>query len=156
MIRIWVLFCGIAIFIGTAPWAAAAGGYDSAAEQQILQLLNQARQQHGLPPLQEDARLQAAARAHAQLMASQGKLSHQLPGEPILRQRLALRGVRMHTDGENVAFNQSAEAVQEGFLHSPPHRANVLSPRYNAVGVGAVERNGTVWVTEDFAALKAR
>ncbi|HLK31775.1 MAG TPA: hypothetical protein VKT29_01715, partial [Terriglobales bacterium] len=34
---------------------------------------------------------------------------------------------------------------------SPGHRANILNPDYNAAGVGVVERDGTLWVTEDFA-----
>jgi uncharacterized protein YkwD len=146
----------MAIFLGTAAAvpATAVDDYDSSAEQQVVQLINQARQQQGLAPLAENGELQAAARAHTELMASQQKLSHQLPGEPILRERLKLSGVRMHTDGENVAFNQSAEAAVQGFMHSAPHRANILNPQYNAVGVGAVERGGTVWVTVDFARLK--
>lgn len=87
-------------------------------------------------------------------MASRQTLSHQLPGEQILRKRLALSGLRFHTDGETVAFNQSAEAAHQGLIHSPPHRAIILSPEYNAVGVGVVERDGTLWVTEDFARLR--
>jgi|SRR5579864_222423 len=134
--------------------AAAADGYDTAAEQQLVQLVNQARSQQGLPALQQNAKLQQPARAHSQLMASRQTLSHQLPGEPILRKRLALSGLRFHTDGETVAFNQSAEAAHQNFMHSEPHRAIILSPEYNAVGVGAVERDGTLWITEDFARLR--
>jgi uncharacterized protein YkwD len=134
--------------------AAVADGYDTAAEQQLLQLINQARSQQGLPPIQQNAQLQQAARAHSQLMASRQTLSHQLAGEPILRKRLALSGSRLNTDGETVAFNQSAEAAHQGLMHSPPHRAIILSPEYNAVGIGAVERDGTLWITEDFARLR--
>lgn len=134
--------------------AGTADTYDTAAEQQLVQLINQARSQQGLPPLPQNGQLRQAARAHSQQMASRQTLSHQLPGEPILRKRLALRGLRFHTDGETVAFNQSAEAAHQGLIHSPPHRAIILSPEYDAVGVGAVERDGTLWITEDFARLR--
>ena len=156
MIRTCALLSAVSVFvIGMASGpAAAADGYDTAAEQQLVQLVNQARSQQGLPALQQNVKLQQAARAHSQLMASRQTLSHQLPGEPILRKRLALSGLRFHTDGETVAFNQSAEAAHQGFMHSEPHRAIILSPEYNAVGVGAVERDGTLWITEDFARLR--
>jgi hypothetical protein len=153
MNRMRVFLCGVGVFLsliaGAAP--AFAAGFDAAAEQRVFQLLNQARAENGLPPLELNAQLQAAARAHSQLMASRQKLSHQLSGEPVVRERLALTGLHFDRDGENVGFNQSAEAAHEGFMHSPPHRANILNPGYNAVGIGAVERGGTLWVTEDFA-----
>jgi hypothetical protein len=147
-----VFLCGIAVFLSVARGrAAAAIRYDQSAEQKLFQLLNQERAQNGLPPLEQNAQLQVAARDHAQLMASRRKLSHQLPREPVMRERLALTGLHFDRDGENVAFSQSAESVHQGFMRSPPHRANILNPDYNAVGIGAVERDGTIWVTEDFA-----
>jgi hypothetical protein len=65
---------------------------DPGAEQQILQL-NRACKRQGVPPVQENVQLQPAARVHSQLIASGQKLSHHLPGEPILRKRLAIAGV---------------------------------------------------------------
>jgi uncharacterized protein YkwD len=146
----------ILLTIATSVWGLGEAGYDykARAEQEILQLINQARRQRGLPQLDENAQLREAARSHARLMASNQTLSHQLAGEPILRKRLALAGVHFHTDGETVAFDESPEAAQQSLMQSPPHRAIILDPEYNAVGVGIVERNGTVWVTEDFARLR--
>jgi uncharacterized protein YkwD len=156
MIKNYPLLCGVTVFLiaMSSALAAAADGPQTTAEQQLVQLINQARSQQGLAPLQQNARLHQAARSHSQIMASRQTLSHQLPGEPILRKRLALSGLRFHTDGETVAFNQSAEAAHQGLMHSSPHRAIILSPEYNAVGVGAVERDGTLWITEDFARLR--
>ena len=153
MSNLRVFLCATALFLSLAAKRPAAAGqkYDVAAERRIFQLLNQAREQRGLPPVQENAQLQAAARAHTELMASRQKLSHQLPGEAVLRQRLAITGLQSDQDGENVGFNQGAEAAHDAFMHSPGHRANILNPNYNAAGVGVVERDGTLWVTEDFA-----
>lgn len=146
-----VFLCGVGVFLSIAGGLFAAGRYDQAAEQEIFQLLNQARTQQGLPALESNAQLQQAARAHSQLMASRQKLSHQLRDEPVMRERLAMTGFYFDTDGENVGFNQTAEGAHQGFMHSPPHRANILNPDYNTVGIGVVERGGTIWVTEDFA-----
>lgn len=153
MKRLLVFLTGIAVFLSAAAGvgAGAAFRYDEAAEQKILELLNQARAQRGLPPLQQNAQLQEAARAHSQLLAKRQKLSHKFGGEPAANERLAMTGLHFDRDGENVGLNQSAEGVHQGFMHSPPHRANILDPDYNAVGIGVVERGGNIWVTEDFA-----
>lgn len=156
--RTLILLCGVTVLVmvGATSLAHAADAYDGTAERRLVQLINQTRAEHGLPPLHDNAQLQAAARKHAQLMASQQALSHQLPGEAVLSKRLELGGVYFHAAGETAAFNHSTDAAQESFMHSPPHRTILLDPRYNAVGVGVVECDETIWVTEDFAQLQAQ
>ena len=147
------LVCGVVLFVivGPANRARAADGWDAKAEWHLLQLINQTRAHHGLPPLQQDSRLQAAARAHTNLMALQNTLSHQLPGESVLGKRLELSGAYFDAAGETAAFNHTADAAHESFMHSPRHRRIILDPQYDAIGVGVVERDGMVWVTEDLA-----
>ena len=58
--------------------------YDSQAEEQLLDLANQARTQAGAPRLTLDAGLCRAARAHAEAMFAARQLSHQFDGEPSL------------------------------------------------------------------------
>src|SRR5581483_902243 len=125
--------------------------FDTTSEQQLVQMTNQDRAQKGVAPLQFDPKLQQAARAHAQLMVEHQQLSHDFPGEPELRLRLAAAGVHSNSDAENVAFDQSAAGANDGFMHSPPRRANILNPDYNAVGIAAINRDGQLWVVEDFA-----
>src|SRR5690349_23448462 len=132
MKRLLVFLCAIGVFLsGAASNLAAAASFDPAAEQRIFELLNQARTQRGLPALEANAQLQEAARAHSQLMASRQRLSHKLSGEPAAGERLAATGLHFDRDGENVGLNQSAEGAHQGFMHSPGHRANILSPDYN-------------------------
>ncbi len=153
-----VLLCGVTVLamVGASSRAPAANAYDARAEWRLVQLINQARTQHGLPILQQDARLQLAARRHTEVMASLMTLSHQLPGESGLGKRLELSGAHYYAAGETAAFNHSADAAQESFMHSAPHCTIILDPRYDAVGVGVVERDGMIWVTEDFAHLQAQ
>ena len=96
-----------------------------------------------------DDRLAAAAQRHTQLMARRRQLSHDFPGEPALGQRLS--AVPLDRSGENVGFASTIPEVNEGFMHSPPHRANILNPKYDAGGIGVVQSGGSYWVTEDFA-----
>lgn len=131
--------------------AAAAQQFDSQAEQQLVQLINHERQRAGLPPLKTDDRLTQAARAHTTLMAQQKTLSHDLRGEPKLSNRLAVTGIRFNNDAENVAYDSTIEGAHDSLMHSPPHRENILSPKYNTVGVGVLYSGDVYWVTEDFA-----
>ncbi len=130
---------------------AAAQQYDQVAERQLVQLLNQERARQGLSSLKVDDRLTQAARAHSPLMAQAKQLSHQMPGEPGLSKRLAATKLRSNDDAENVAYDYSVPAVHDGWLHSPGHRENMLSPKYNVVGIGVVKSGDVYWVTADFA-----
>ncbi len=128
-----------------------AHAFEEDAESELARLLNQERQKRGLEPLHIDQRLQKAAREHSLRMANQHLLSHGLAGEPELPQRVANAGIRFDRSGENVAFGPAVGQVHDGLMKSPPHRANILSPDFNAVGVGVVLRDGLLWVTQDFA-----
>jgi uncharacterized protein YkwD len=125
--------------------------YDVEAEHELFDLANQARAQAGVAPLQMNDGLTQAARAHAAAMSGQQQLSHQFAGEPSLAQRLAAN-CTLHLDqaGENVAFASSVEQAQQGLMHSPPHRENLLNPSYNVAGFGVVRAGLSLYVAQDF------
>ena len=124
---------------------------DSSAAQQLFQLTNQEREKNGLPPLAWDDRLAKAAAEHAQLMIDHGALSHQFSGEPSVRDRIAATNLHFDRSGENVAYDDNAEDANRGLMNSPPHRANILGPDYNAIGIAAVQKGDLLYVVEDFA-----
>jgi hypothetical protein len=126
---------------------------DPAAAQRIFQLLNQARRKAGLPALSWNSQLARAALAHTGEMVSNDALSHQFSGEPTVFNRLAQTGESFDRSGENIAFAGNAEMVHDALMHSPPHRENILSPNFNAVGVGAVRNGQNLFFTQDFAHL---
>jgi uncharacterized protein YkwD len=125
--------------------------YDPQAEQQLLDLANQDRAQAGAPRLTLDAGLSKAARAHAEKMFAARQLSHQFEGEPSLPQRLA---VVAHTpldqEGENVALDFDPAQAEQHLMLSPPHRANLLNPAYNVVGLGVVRSGDRLYIVQDF------
>jgi uncharacterized protein YkwD len=121
------------------------------AEQRLLALANQSRQQAGAPPLALDAGLSRAARIHAQAMLQARRLSHQFDGEPSLPQRLAATTqLQLEQEGENVALDYDAEHGHEHLMLSLPHRANLLNPAYNVVGLGVVRSGDRIYIVQDF------
>jgi cysteine-rich secretory family protein len=143
-------FCAMALLLVTVlPAAAILGG--STAEKQIFDQLNQERQKAGLAALEWNELVAEAARRHATMLAENGELSHQFPGEPSLPERLGATGARFTSSAENIARMEHVEDVHLALMNSPGHRANILSPKYNAAGIGVVERQGRVYVAQDFA-----
>src|SRR5437763_1731056 len=123
----------------------------AASEQRLLDLLNSERTQQKLPTLAFDEHLIEAARKHSEAMARGKRLAHQMPGEASLNPRVAAAGARFDAVAENVAHSGSIEDAHVEFMHSPGHRANILSREYDAVGIGiAAADNGHLYITEDF------
>ncbi|MGA8272493.1 MAG: CAP domain-containing protein [Candidatus Sulfotelmatobacter sp.] len=125
--------------------------YDPQAEQLLLELANQVRIQAGAPQLTLDAGLSRAARAHAEAMFAARQLSHQFSDEPSLPQRLAAATrTQIDQEGENVAFDFDAVQAHKHLMLSPPHRANLLNPAYNVIGLGVVRDGDRLYVVQDF------
>jgi hypothetical protein len=120
-------------------------------EQQVLELANADRAQQGIPPLKWDPALAQAAGEHAQLMAEQPALSHQYPGEPDLVARAGGAGAHFRSIAENVALAPTPQALEKEWMNSAPHRANLLNPAMNVMGVGLVKKGGNYYAVEDFA-----
>jgi hypothetical protein len=117
----------------------------------IFALTNQDRTAQGLPALQWSASLAQVAQAHAEIMAQERALSHDYPGEPGLMDRARQAGVHFQTIAENIASGWSAEHINDAWMHSPPHRRNILDPQLNALGVAVARRGGQLYAVEDFA-----
>ena len=126
----------------------------SDAERQLFNSVNQERKAHGLSPLKYDEALATAARAHAQRMAEQGTISHQLPGEPSLLTRARAAGAHFSWISENVDEGPNASAIHQSFMKSPQHRANILDTDMDSAGIGVAERNGQLYAVEDFSKAK--
>lgn len=124
---------------------------DPSGARQLFDLVNRERAKAGRTPLAWDNRLADEAMKHSELMADKRMLSHQFSGERSLRLRLAETNLRLDRSGENVAYDTNVEQAHIGLMNSPPHRANILSPDFNAIGIAIVRRGEYIYVTEDFA-----
>jgi uncharacterized protein YkwD len=148
------------LLLGAALAALALSGPASAAtltrpEASLLRELNRVRAGNGLGTLRSDVTLQRAARAHSAAMLRTGTFSH---GDFALRMRRF--GVRGAYAGENLAWGigtrASARAIVAEWLASPAHRANLLRPGFQRIGLGRAVGTfagyaGAAVVTADFA-----
>jgi len=123
----------------------------SAPEQALFDSANRERAARGLAPLKWSAALASAARAHAQKMAQENRLEHQFPGEMDLGTRIRLAGVRFRAAAENVAQGPSAAVIHAQWMKSPPHRANLLDPELDSIGIAVAERKGQLFAVQDFS-----
>jgi Cysteine-rich secretory protein family len=121
------------------------------AEQFLLAAANLDRAARGLQQLHYNPILSEAARYHAREMAAHGDISHQFPGEPELSERGAKAGAHFSIITENVAEAPDASQLHDLWMHSPGHRANLLDPQVDSVGISVVYRNHEAFAVEDFA-----
>jgi uncharacterized protein YkwD len=56
-----------------------------------------------------------------------------------------------HYLGENVGVGYSDSSLEAAFYASAPHRANMLDVNYTRIGVGVVDVDGKLWVSEEFS-----
>jgi uncharacterized protein YkwD len=115
----------------------------SAADVTLFNAANGVRAAAGLQPLKWDNALASAAHEHALRMANANTLSHQLPGEPPPQDRARHAGVRFSMMAENVALGTSIPGLHTLWMNSPPHRANLLDPQLNAIGISVVHTGNT-------------
>lgn len=139
------------MLLAAASVAQSPANFDSRAEQTIFQLVNRERHSRGLGTLIFDERLQRAARKHTVLMASAGTVEHQLERESKLAFRLGDEALRFDASGENVARTSGPERAHTALMNSPGHRANILDPQFNSIGIGVVSTPQGIYVTQDFA-----
>ena len=129
----------------------AAGSPTSLADQTLLNAANRDRAAAGLPPLQWDAALAAAAHQHAVRMAQMNTLSHQFPGEPPMQDRARRAGARFSMIAENVAEGPTVSSLHTQWMNSPPHRANLLDKELNSIGISVVQSANMLFAVEDFS-----
>ena len=122
----------------------------SVAEQYLFSAANAERAQRGLQPLKWDETLHRAAQRHAGEMAARESISHQYPGELDLAGRGRSAGAKFTVISENVAEAWSAPEIHDAWMQSPGHRANLLDPRVNSVGISVLRRGGQLYAVEDF------
>lgn len=107
-----------------------------------LCLLNARRAEAGLDPLRPSATLARAARDHSEDMGARRFFAHRTPDGVEPAQRMVRAGYPRGgvTVGENLAWREEAKAtpaeIVEGWMDGPGHRANILRPEFEEIGIG--------------------
>lgn len=121
-------------------------------ENQVVTLVNQQRAKYGLQSLTQNWQLSRVARYKSQDMVKLNYFGHTSPtyGSPFTMMQNF--GIRFTAAGENIAMGQrSAQEVMNAWMNSPGHRANILSPAYNQIGVGVAKTSsGVYYWTQEF------
>jgi uncharacterized protein YkwD len=112
----------------------------------LLCVINKTRKRRGLGGVRPSAVLNAAALAHSVTMVAKGCFAHECKGEPDLGGRLQRAGFPgcncSWRAAENIAYGEgqksSPRAVVGAWMKSPPHRAALLTRRYEIIGIGIV------------------
>jgi uncharacterized protein YkwD len=138
-------------FVSTAAFAQKGA---SSAERSLFEAVNHERKARGLHPLKWDEALATAARKHAREMANRRAVEHNFPGEPTLPSRANKAGARFISISENVVQAASAKAAHSQFMHSPNHKANILDPDIDSLGIGVAEHGKQLFVVQDFSKAK--
>lgn len=110
----------------------------------VLCLHNKIRAQHGLPLLHEARKLRRVAAGHSNDMVARRYFEHTTPNGRTMVDRILASGYVRPQDGwllgENLEWGTGSLATPRGavqaWLHSPPHRANLLKRGYREVGIG--------------------
>lgn len=133
--------------------------------QKVLTLVNAARVKSrkcgrtsfdAVLPLKLSATLSRAALLHSQDMANKNFFEHRGSDGSQVGDRATRVGYRWRIAGENIAIGaENADVVVQGWLDSPGHCANIMSPAFTEMGLAyVVERDsapGIYW-TQVFAA----
>lgn len=129
----WARALLIVLAVAGSPVAAA-----SPAET-VLSAVNSARAKAGCEPLRLNARLTAAAKAHAKAMAEQNFFGHAGKDGSKFSSRIKRQGYSYRTAAENIAAGyRSAGQVVSGWLKSAGHRRNMLNCRMTETGIAVV------------------
>lgn len=111
-------------------------------EQRFIDLINADRRAAGLGPLAVVPELVEGARIHAERMRAAGEIYHS--------DDYATHVDGWYKMGENVGRGGSIDTLHQAFMDSPGHRANILDPDYDGVGIGVIWDGGVPYVAEIF------
>jgi uncharacterized protein YkwD len=111
----------------------------------MLCLINRVREHYGLASLHYNIELRRSATGHSNDMVAHDYLSHYGPDGSTPGGRVARAGylarINTYFIGENIGGGKGRAAgspivVFRSWMHSPPHRANILDPSFHDFGVG--------------------
>ena len=119
------------------------------ARRAVVCLVNKERTSRGVPRLRNNRKLQRAAQDHNDYMVRKGCFAHECAGEGSLERRL-FSASYLGSDllrwsyGENIAWGEGhlskPRMIVRAWMNSNGHRANILNPVFEHIGVGFTRR----------------
>jgi uncharacterized protein YkwD len=121
------------------------GYVSSISPEQVIDLTNKERLAAGLPELQQNSLLTQAAIKKAQYMFEKNYWAHTAPDGTEPWKFVNDSGYKYRYAGENLARDfATADTAVTAWMDSPSHKDNIMSSRYQDIGVGVMkgELNG--------------
>ncbi len=148
--------------------------------KRIHALINQKRKKYGLPALAWNEPLSRIAARHSRDMASRNYLDHDTPEGRTFADRYRQGGYaceirignQVHAGAENIALSRlynsvttesgidyyswnSAQEIAlktaDGWMNSPGHRKNILTPYWRQAGIGVeIGPGNKIYITQNF------
>lgn len=110
--------------------------FDRGEEQQMVDLVNQERVSRGFKALRVNQALTKLAESRSADMYQRGYFSHYTPEGKTVADFAQSQGIEFMVIGENLAYAPTLTDAHQGLMNSPGHRANILSPGFNQIGIG--------------------
>ena len=132
---------------GLAP--SLASGATLTPRARLYRATNNSRVNHDVRRVDIHWQISKLARRHSIAMANRGSIFHTSTS---VIQGTYLDGINWSTWGENVGITGGSVAdLQQAFMRSPGHRANILNQRFRRVALGTYrDDDGLLWVTVFF------
>ncbi len=118
-------------------------------ELRMAELVNVEREARGLAPFTFSPALADVGRAYSARMAEARTIHHDL--DRPMEERIAAVLPDICTFGENVSKHTTIDYSLGDLMVSKGHRGNVLSERFTLIGIGIVEADGFLYITQEFA-----
>jgi hypothetical protein len=143
----------------------AAADIEGEVVRRLVQRTNELRAQSGWKPVAAEPRLTAAAARFARYMAETDRYGHEVDGRQPA-ERAQAQGYDHCLTAENIAFASSTRGFQadelaqrlfDGWVHSPPHRRNLLDGDMTHVGMAVAQsaRSGKFYAVQLFGRPRA-
>lgn len=133
------------VVVGAAPQRDAPPAASQVAERDaesvaraLERLIARERERRSLPPLVLDPRLSEVALLHSQDMSAHHFVAHTSPTTGDATARAARAGLRPLVLLENIGRRYSAADLHAGLMESPGHRANIVNPDVDRLGLGVI------------------
>jgi uncharacterized protein YkwD len=152
MARLAAACAAVALLAVTGVAAAPASAQTAEARyaQQATVATNAHRADEGLAALRTNKCLRRAAVRQATRMAQREQIYHQDLGA-------VLQECHLSAAGENVAagYRSGRSVVNDGWMESEGHRANILDPAFTLMGIGARKGHDGRWYVAQVFGRKA-
>jgi len=114
----------------------------------MLELVNAERRRINIPEVCLNTKLNTAARGHSEDMVNRGYFDHDDPEGIDPGDRIWDANYEWWAYGENIAYNDSVEAVHRSWMRSEGHRWNILNADFEHMGLGRVFKQDGQWVQQ--------